>query len=242
VRKVTSDVEAARVYNVDLAAIHALKAQFPESPHAEVARYLARGSTNGCPMKAAPLLSSYVDWRQNELAMWPSPPQGLPLHIKLHGNARDGSRLLHFLCCTIDPAFSPEVHGQAMLRWLDNALPRHSMERLTVLFDVSGHDGLAKNRNIFDIWRHAFALPKLFQKYFPERVARVVIYPVDDKAMTAWRIIRSIVSPATTKRVTLLAGSGQRGSPLPMELQEYFDVQEISRDSHRFFNGLPGLT
>jgi hypothetical protein len=234
-RKIAPDVEAAECYGVDLAAMRALKVKFPESPPAEIARYLARASTNSCPIKAAPSISAYLEWRRTELANWPAAPQILPLHMQLHGKARDGTRLLHFLSCTVDPALSPQVTGQLMLKWLDTALPRHSMDRLTVLFDVREHHGLGKNRNVFDVWRHAFALPKLFQRYFPERVSRVIIYPVDEKARTAWRFLRHIVSPATSKRIVLIGGCSKLGSPCPREVLEYFDMQEISVESHRLF-------
>jgi hypothetical protein len=72
-------------------------------------------------------------------------------------------------------------------------------------------------------------------------VARVVIYPVDDVARTAWSFIRHLVHPATAKRVAFLPGSSKLGSPSPPELLEYFDVQEIPQESRRFFSGLPGM-
>jgi hypothetical protein len=236
-----SAADVAQAYGVPESAILTLREQFPESPFAEIGRYLARNSADGCPKKAAPLLKTYLEWRKKELAFFPPPPPNLPMHVNMLGKAKDGTQLLHFLSTSIDPAFSAEVHGQAMLSWLDRNLPRESTMRLTVLFDVRGHQGLQKNKNIFDIWRHAFHLPKLFQTHCPERLTRVIIYPVDEVARTAWSFIKNLVSPVTAKRVVFLPGSSKLGSPSPPELLEYIDVSQIPADSRRFFARLPGI-
>jgi hypothetical protein len=146
-----SEANAAHAYGVSLSAVQALRAQFPESPPAEIGRYLASRGADGCPKKAAPLLKTHLEWRSKELAVYPAPPRNLPMHVNMLGKAKDGTQLLHFLSTSIDPAFSAEVHSQALLLWLDKNLPRESTMRLTVLLDVRGHHGLVRNRNIFDV-------------------------------------------------------------------------------------------
>lgn len=222
-----------------------LRAQFPESPPAEIGRYLAQKNADGCPKKAAPLLKTHLDWRKKELAAFPAPPRNLPMHINMLGKAKDGTQLLHFLSTSIDPAFSAEVHSQALLLWLDKNMPRDSTMRLTVLLDVRGHQGLVRNRNIFDVWRHAFAMLRLFQPtaktYCPERLTRIILYPVDEVGMTAWSFIRHLVSTNTAKKLVFLPGSSKLGSPSPPELLEYLDVNAIPEESKQFFANLPGL-
>lgn len=235
-----TEAEAAEAYGVSLVELHLLRGDFPEAPPAECARYLARGSACGLAKKASPLLRTYLNWRQKDLANFEAPPANLPLHLRCHGLAKDGSRILHFLATTIDPKFTPEQHAQAALMYIDGQLSRGSTERLTVLFDCRGYEGLTRNRNVFDIWRHAMALPKVFSTYFPERISRVIIYPVDDIAKNAWYFVKHVVPPATAKRVVFLSGSSKMGSVSPPDLIEYFDVKEIAPESHRFFLGLPG--
>lgn len=236
--KTASAAEAARAYGVALEAILELATAFPRSPPAEIARYLARGSVNGNPKKATPLIRAYTEWRDKELSVWAPPPEDMKMHMTLMGKARDGTRIFHFLGCTVDPNFSADLHVHAMAMFLERHLPRDSTMRLTVLFDTRGHRDVCRNRNIFDIWRHAFALPRVFQACYPERVKRCIVYPTDEITITSWNVLRRIISPATARRIEFLPGSSMPGSPTPQGILDHLDLREITPECRPYFQGL----
>jgi hypothetical protein len=234
-----SDVDAAREYGVALGALRELAEEFPTSPPAELARYLARNSAQNSAKKAAPLLRAYLDWRTNELAHWPAPPPDMPMHVTFHGHARDGTRILHVLCTSIDPNFSPTAYMQAFAKVLDDFVPRASLMRITVLLDTYGHPGLVKNGSFFDIWKHALQLRVLTSDYFVERVTKLILYPADGPTMAIWNVSRHMLSPATTEKLTFLPGDPNKGRcPTPKALKEYFDPREIDAESRQYFDGL----
>lgn len=217
------DVSAA--YNVPASAIHKLGKSFPESPAAERARFLARRSVGKCPHKAASLLSAYLRSRKTELAVWPPTPYGLPDVLRFNGCAIDGSRILHCLPCKISMRYPAQSYAHYMVRLVESSLPRKSLQHITLLIDTRPRQG-CDNNNLFKMWRHLVFLKRFFQQYCPERLARVVVYPVSAGELLAWKTVRSVLPASTEHKVVLLAG--RQDGPLPKQLSEYISTQEHS--------------
>ncbi|CAE7209632.1 unnamed protein product [Symbiodinium necroappetens] len=237
--KLRNDSEIAAHYNVPLQAINQLKADFPECPSAELARFLARKSVSGNPEKAAKLISAYLEWRRG-IPKWPAPPNDLPNPFRFNGFARDGSRLLLLLPCCINVDFKPENYCQQLVRHLDTEVERADTLRFTVLLDCRPHKALGYDaKPVWRLWTHISAMAKMFQSYFPERLQRFVIYPAGDIEMGAFRMFKGLLSTETLKRVRLLYSKLGYAAPAPpRELLEILDVKEVRRENKVFFTGL----
>ncbi|CAE7947459.1 unnamed protein product, partial [Symbiodinium sp. KB8] len=227
--KLRNDSEIAAHYNVPLQAINQLKADFPECPSAELARFLARKSVSGNPEKAAKLISAYLEWRRG-IPKWPAPPSDLPNPFRFNGFARDGSRLLLLLPCCINVDFKPENYCQQLVRHLDTEVERADTLRFTVLLDCRPHKALGYDaKPVWRLWTHISAMAKMFQ----------VIYPAGDIEMGAFRMFKGLLSTETLKRVRLLYSKLGYAAPAPpRELLEILDVKEVRRENKVFFTGL----
>lgn len=84
-----------------------------------------------------------------------------------------------FICLAISLKFPPEAYSHDMVKYIESNLPRESVTRITLLVDTRPHPGYDGN-NVFCMWQHLTLLTKMFQHYFPERLARVIAYPVSE--------------------------------------------------------------
>lgn len=74
------------------------------------------------------------------------------------------------------------------------------------------------------------ALSGLLGDNFPERLQRLVIYPMPSFGMAVWRMCVPFIDSTTAKKVVLLPGSSKRGSPCPTELGQYVAYSELRED------------
>lgn len=237
--KLKTDQEIAAHYSVPLPSLQQLKVDFPECPAAELSRFLARKSVSGDVSKATKLVAAYLEWRRG-ISKWPAAPSDLPNPFRFNGFARDGSRLLLLLPCSIDISFKPELYCQKLVRSLDVEVERSDLLRFTVLLDCRPHTALGYDaKPVWRLWTHISAMAKIFQAYFPERLQRFVIYPAGDLEMGAFRMFKGLLSTETVKRVRLLYSKlGYAAAAPPPELLEILDVSEIRRENKVFFTGL----
>eukprot|EP00927_Polykrikos_kofoidii_P080701 TRINITY_DN77640_c0_g1_i1.p1 TRINITY_DN77640_c0_g1~~TRINITY_DN77640_c0_g1_i1.p1 ORF type:complete len:381 (+),score=29.01 TRINITY_DN77640_c0_g1_i1:102-1244(+) len=233
-----TDVEIAEIYDVKLEALRELAIEFPDSPPAEIARYLTRNSVAGCPKKASPLLRLYTEWRAREVPLWPTEPVGMTHPLKKIGKARDGTCLLLFLPCIIDTKYKPEQYSHALVRNLDSWVPRDQPTLITILADTRGHKDMGYiGNNVLKLSRHLLALLKCFQTYFPGRLTRAVVYPAGPLEMRALKLFRSFLS--CENRIRLLHHPAGALAPAPpKEVLEYMDLRDLSADCCKFFAGL----
>lgn len=228
------EIEMAVLCDVPVEAVRKLSVMFPDSPPAECARYLARGSAAKCPQKAAVLLSTYLHDRAEKMPslLKAQAPHGLPRMHRVNGNALDGSRIILCLPCVLEMKFSPEAYAHELIRLLGNHIPRESGMRITLLVDTRPHPGYEGN-NAFWMCRHVALLVKTFQHYHPERLAKILVYPADPFALLAWGSIKPLLSAATKSKVELLAG--REGGPLPTKLLDYVRISQIYEENQCFF-------
>lgn len=226
--------EAAATYTVPEEALERLAEQFPQSPVVECARYLAKRSVKGCPVKAAPKLQAYLDAIQNEVPAWPPAPVGLPPVIRFNGYAKDGSRILLFTPCCIDMRFGPEAYVHDVVRTMNSHLPRDSVTRCTVLMDTRPHRGYPNN-NVLRIWNFLSGFAAMLEKYFVERVASGIIFPVGWVEKKGFDALKLLVNEKTREKLVCLRGSVKIDAPPPEELWEHVDRHEISAGSREFF-------
>jgi len=66
--------------------------------------------------------------------------------------------------------------------------------------------------------------------FFPGRLKRMVVYPVPRAASTLWAVVKGFLSSSTASKVMLLSGSDRAGSPVPEQLREFVDFEELRPD------------
>lgn len=203
---------------------------FPESPAPERARFLR--ARNGKLDAAAGMLRDHLEWRAKNLPPPPDAPlhgKGLPPWITMHDSMRaiDGTPILLALAAMCDPeAGTPEMYALASAVLLDAHLPRDSNQFITIVVDVGGVRGGANAppSKLFAIIRelsrvlssekseHAqlcdakpFAQPPLCWSAanFPERVRRIIIYPVPLAVRSIWMAVKLFLDPVTAAKVRL---------------------------------------
>lgn len=135
--------------------------------------------------------------------------------------------------CAISLKVPPEAYSHEMVQYLDAHLPRESVTHITLLVDTRPHQGY-DNNNAFWMWQHIVLLAKMFQHNFPERLARILTYPVSKFEILVWRGLRPLLSATTRNKVELLAG--RYSDPLPKQLWDYVSLSQILPENHCFFD------
>merc|ERR1712086_467449 len=127
----------------------------------------------------------------------------------------------------------------ALVRAMDSHLARDSAVRVTVLVDARSHHGDYPNAKMWaltgaTIWRHLSALYKAIQFYFPERLERAIVFPVDAMEDMILRMVKRQLSKTTQQKLTLVCGPSARGDPTPAGLFQYVDYENLYAESRRF--------
>ena len=196
--------------------------------------YVARKQ---CVSATTEMLQSYLQWRAETLPLPPSAPRignGLPDWMCFHGHARDRTPICHVNGAMYDRnVATPEQYADAAAQLFDDSLPRESLTKVTVLLDVRGDAGWANSpvHHYFPLIR---TMAKLLGDNFPERLNRLIVYPVPSFGMAIWRTVKPWIDDATAQKICLLPGSAKRGAPCPVELAEHVEYAQIRSDrQHR---------
>ena len=182
---------------------------------------------------ATRMLASYLDWRRATLPLPASEPAfgaGLPEWMVLHGKARDDSRIFHVQGAMYDKDLgTPKQYANATAKLFDESLSRDSMEKVTMLVDVRGDDAWKNPRGsaFVPVIRE---LSSLLGNNFPERLKRLILYPMPASGMAVWKFVQPFLDPNTASKVVMVTGPTKRGSPCPVELGEYVSYHEIRPD------------
>ena len=211
----------------DLAGIPSLA----EATDAERQRFLT--ARKGDVAATTSMLSKHLDWRRSTLPLAAGQPRfgaGLPEWIVFHGHARDLSPVCHCQGAMYDPEKgTAQQYANATAQCFDEALPRDSDTKITLLCDVRGDADWpnAKGSAFIPVVR---AISALLGDHFPERLRRLIIYPMPWAGMAIWGAIKPFIDPNTAQKVIILPGSSKRGAPCPIELGEYIEYSQIRED------------
>jgi len=209
----------------------ALLAHFPDSPEAERARFMR--ARKGKVDAASSMLRAHVEWRAASL---PPPAdakllgQGLPPWNVMMDKmmACDGTRVLLAMAAMCDPdAGTPAEYALAAAVLLDQHLPRNQEELLTIVVDVGGVDGGANiaPSKLFGVIKQ---LSNVLSNNFPERVKRIVVFPIPLAVRGIWSAVKMFLDPVTASKAVLLAGGdAKRGCRYPKELATYIDMSTV---------------
>eukprot|EP00310_Coccolithus_braarudii_P012745 CAMPEP_0183337528 /NCGR_PEP_ID=MMETSP0164_2-20130417/5137_1 /TAXON_ID=221442 /ORGANISM="Coccolithus pelagicus ssp braarudi, Strain PLY182g" /LENGTH=235 /DNA_ID=CAMNT_0025507227 /DNA_START=11 /DNA_END=718 /DNA_ORIENTATION=+ len=211
-------------------ALTALRQQLPDATEAERLRFLR--ARDGNVTKAAQMLGAYLDWREATLPL----PEGAA--TLGHGllkewvcfldevKSRDSSKVLLVQAARCVPeACTNEQHAAAVASLLDQHLARDLEARVSIIIDVGGISGArnASPKLLFPVIRE---LNRVLGQNFPERVSRLLIYPVPWTLRSIWVAVRTFLDKATADKAKLFAGDAN-GGRVPPELDAWIVLGSI---------------
>ena len=212
-----------------------LAALFPDSPPPELERFLK--ARKGDVKAASMTLAAHLKWRAVSLPLPPSAPSfgsGLPPWVLyLDGvHARDGSTIVFTPGAMLDPsAGTPMQYAMAASEVLNSRLPPDSSHRVTIMVDTKGIKG-GTNPPAQNLVPYLIELCKVLGPNFPERLARLLVYPVPWPARWLWYAIKPFLDPVTAAKVELLPFDAAMDSPerrYPDVLTEHVDMEVLLR-------------
>ena len=231
-----SDASTTSLVSLDLS-----NATLDEMAHGPVEKQRFLKARDYDEAAAAAQLRGYLQWRQENLPRASPQEAGRPEWCHFHGQATDGSPILHVYSARVDHKLgSNEDYANDLMACLDANLPRDSAVFITVLVDTRGSIGWANpsvNRNMVRLGQMA---GKMLGQHFPERVLRIVVYPVPRIFSGVWSIIKPFLHPNTAAKVKLLGGSTRpsdktvdEDSPVPSGLSSYATYPDSFREDMR---------
>ena len=208
-----------------------LEPEFPSIHPAERHRFLV--ARDGNIAQASEMLRNHIAWRA---AHFPRPEgtrvgNGLPEFAWVHpGRARDGTRIVSQMCCIIDPKLgSNEDYILALSGFLLDQFDRTSDEKLTVLIDSRPLEG-TPNVLAIKMLPLIQAMAKTLSDHFPERLARLVVYPVPAALGFIWGLVCPFLAPKTADKIKMLGGAAGRTSPCPVKLGEIVSLDALREE------------
>merc|ERR1712087_20291 len=111
----------------------------------------------------------------------------------------------------------------AVAALLDERLPHSGYDRVTILVDVSGVKGghNAPPQKYLSLCRE---MNSTLGTNFPERVSRLIVYPVPWLMRTVWALFSAFLDPATANKAVLLAAD-ESERRYPLELNTHVDLE-----------------
>lgn len=216
---------------------------FPDAAPAELMRFCrARPKSSA---EAAQMYQRHLEWRKGEGSssnLLDATGQVPPKYIREAGQALDGTPILFVQGARYDQDVDPEKYMLACCHALDSMLPPDDDRKVTILIDARPGVG--------DGWHNAPAHKMLpFFKLacrnlpdnFPERVQRVVIYPLPAIVKQLFRMVRGLLDPVTRDKFEVLSGSANLDAPCPSKLQDVVRLDQLPLDARKMHQSLDDL-
>ena len=183
---------------------------------------------------AREMLTAHIAWRKASLPLPASAKTlgwGLPNMASVLADShrcRAGCRILLVHGAMYDSeAGSHDDYALGFAALFDQYLARDSDEKVTVLVDVRGGDGWPNPRPWSALpWLRVLA--RVLSANFPERLKRLVLFPVPWVASTAWTAASAFIDENTAAKVQLLSGPAARTEPIPAAIDEFVEASVVS--------------
>lgn len=199
---------------------------------AEHARFL--NAVDHDAVEADARLDAYLAWRRTHLddplarANVPTLGDPLPSMLSFTGHALDGSRLAVVFPASYDAELaSVEQYVDAIAAAFDRELDRASDEKLTLVIDVRGGNGWP-NASPTTLIPFARACSNVMGANFPERVRKVVLYPLPWWATAIWAVVAEFLDARTRQKFVLLSGPAARTEPIPLTISEHIAEPSVA--------------
>jgi hypothetical protein len=157
---------------------------------------------------------SDVSSKKSEELSPPSPPR-----------CKDGTRILHILPFRLDLSIATaHTYSLAAALYLDRRLSRLTTERITLFCDVRGGRGWA-NPTPWSTLPFIQSTASLLGSHYPERLERLVLFPMPTSAIWVWSAAKKCLDPNTSSKVVVV--SPGEGSAPPEHLLEYVHEENL---------------
>jgi hypothetical protein len=157
---------------------------------------------------------SDVSSNKSKKMLPPSPPR-----------CNDGTRILHILPFRLDLSIATApTYSLAAALYLDRRLSRLTTERITLFCDVRGGRGWA-NPTPWSTLPFIQSTASLLGSHYPERLERLVLFPMPTSAIWVWSAAKKCLDPNTSSKVVVV--SPGEGSAPPEDLLEYVDEENL---------------
>ncbi|KAL3809199.1 hypothetical protein ACHAXA_000728 [Cyclostephanos tholiformis] len=139
---------------------------------------------------------------------------------------KDGTRILHILPFRLDLSIATApTYSLAVALYLDRRLSRLTIEKITLLCDVRGGRGWA-NPTPWSTLPFIQSTASLLGSHYPERLERLVLFPMPMSAIWVWSAAKKCLDPNTSSKVVIV--SPGEGSAPPEQLLEFVDDEKFS--------------
>mmetsp|Transcript_20201 Transcript_20201/g.51861 ORF Transcript_20201/g.51861 Transcript_20201/m.51861 type:complete len:152 (-) Transcript_20201:186-641(-) len=128
-----------------------------------------------------------------------------------------------------DPsAGTPAQYAYAAAVLLEQNFSRDREQLMTVVVDVGGVHPDGANAPVNKLMSYIKELSSLLSANYPERVKRIVIFPVPLVVRGIWSAVKLFLDPVTAEKAVLLSGGDpKKGIRYPAELGKYIDMSSL---------------
>jgi len=208
--------------------------QFPNAEHTELLRF-CRARPHSVE-EVVRMYDTHLQWRagQGSAANLASAASVVsPKWVQQSGVARDGSPLFYVTGGAYNAEIGPEQHTLALAHAVDTAaqsLDESTDIKGTVLIDVRSKSGLynVPATRMLPFFQMTCSV---LQMNYPERLRKLILYPVPALAGYLWWAVKPFLDPKTAAKVEILTGNAARGSPCPEALGEFVALQQLPQDA-----------
>jgi len=206
------------------------------STAAEWKRFL--DARNGNVKKAKTMLDTHLKWRKERL---PKADEKLGEMITpLKTTTKEGRKVCYLLGAMYDTsAGSAEDHSLAVAGKLDSLMARDSDERFVILLDVRGGKGLP-NPSAWTALGLLRKIANMLPNNFPERLHRLVIFPMPSWAMYIWTIVKSLLDKRTADKIKIVPGPCSSSEPVPEDVGKFVSdeiLEEADKERKTILEG-----
>ena len=212
------------------ANLQALRLHYPDAPAAEVLRFATARKT---PKDALKLYRNYLKWRSNEgaparLQERAAPvQQQAPQFATLGGRTRRGDQVVLVEGARYSTNIDKGAYVAQMCLLMDQVLLQDSDRRIVVLVDARAGSGPGwHNKPATAAMPFFRALASLIPDMYPERLRRIIIYPLPGWATTLVKMVRSMLDPVTKAKIKVIKGNDSKDAPCPIGLCAYDLTQD----------------
>lgn len=196
---------------------------------AEQARFLRARQHDAAA--AAKMWEAHVSWRASNLPLAGKDlGQGLPpmaIMLPPEFKCKLGRRVLVVMGAMYDGELgTAQEYTLACAQLIDKSLDKDSDDKITVCVDTRGGDGW-RNPKAWSVLPWVRDLASTLSANFPERLERLVLFPIPWLATAVWSAATALLDEATASKMQMISGSAGRDEPIPDGVEEFLDASVV---------------
>ena len=141
---------------------------------------------------------------------------------------KDGSRIFYLVPARFDLSIATaQVYALAAALYLDRLLSRCTTEKISLICDVRGGMGWA-NPTPWSLLPFMQATSSLLGRHFPERLKRMVLFPMPSSAVWVWTAAQKFLDTDTASKVVVvgLDGDPSNNNGMHKELEKFITKKD----------------